>query len=127
MPWRLFLDEHLSPTVADRLMVHGHYVFPLCRNKQLLGREDWDLVKWCFEHDFVLCTKNYQDFETEHAHTLARGDLHCGMLILGDWRTEEVYWSLRQFTEEHDFADMVNQCVWVPLADPDYIEHRSRE
>jgi predicted nuclease of predicted toxin-antitoxin system len=96
---RLLLDEQLSPTVAHRLAALGFDV-TCARDRGLLGWNDWSLFKWCIERDYVLSTKNGDDFEAEHERAMQRGEHHAGVLIVGDWSTEEIFIAAREFLEQ---------------------------
>jgi hypothetical protein len=123
----ILLDEHISLETAYRLTDLGFDVVPL-RDRGLLGRKDWQLIRWCREQGRVLCTRNSADFEKEHQRCRDRGEDHPGVLVVGwDWTQDEIFWALRQFLEPNlDPAQVQNQVVRLPEATSDYIQKRSQ-
>jgi predicted nuclease of predicted toxin-antitoxin system len=98
VPLRVILDEHISPTVALRLQPLGCDVVSI-RDRGWLGKKDWELMPLCIRHRYTMFTNNADDWKREHARCLARGETHPGVLIVGDWTTEEYYWALRAYFE----------------------------
>lgn len=119
MALAVLLDEHLSVEIAYRLTSLGFDVVPL-RDRGLLHRKDWQLMQWCREHGYAICTRNGADFEAEHRRCRDRGENHLGVLIVGqDWSQEEIYWALRQFLEEDPEPLLLqNQVLKLPKATP---------
>lgn len=75
---RLFLDECLSPRVANELMAEdGHYVVHP-RNQGGLGEADHTVLARCVADDLIIVTENARDFRA----LAARADIHPGMIIL---------------------------------------------
>ena len=120
MALRILTDEDISPTVARRLLQLGYDVLPV-HDRGLLGWEDWDLMRWCIQNQRTICTVNGDDFEKEHRRCRLRGEDHYGVLIVGDWTTEEDYWALKQYLDEDPDRTLVNQVVSLLKATPQYI------
>lgn len=75
---RLFLDECLSPRVANELIAEeGHYVVHP-RNQGGLGDADHTVLARCVQDDLIIVTENARDFRA----LAARADIHPGMIIL---------------------------------------------
>ncbi len=75
---KLFLDECLSPRVANELMEEdGHYIVHP-RNQGGLGQADHTVLARCIEEDLVIVTENAKDFRA----LAAREDIHPGIIIL---------------------------------------------
>ena len=75
---RLFLDECLSPRVANELMAEeGCYVVHP-RNQGGLGEADHTVLARCIEGDLVIVTENARDFRA----LAVRTDIHPGIIIL---------------------------------------------
>ena len=125
MPLRVLTDEHLSPTIGPDLTALGYDVVPV-HHRGLLGWEDWDLMAGCVREQRAICTNNAHDFEREHRRYGQRGEDHCGILIVGDWTTDEIYWSLRQYLESHPEEVLLNQLIYLAKAPPDFIAARAR-
>ena len=125
MPLPILLDEHISPTIAHELTALFHDVVAV-RDRGLLHLDDWDLMAWCIQNQRAICTKNRAHFEREHRRLQQRSQDHYGILIVGDWTTDEIYWSLRQFLESHPDELLLNQIVYLSKAPPDFVAARSR-
>ena len=118
MPLKLLTDEHISPTVAHRLVELGFDA--LCaRDRGLLGWKDWELMPWCIEHQRAICTKNGPDFEREHHRCLARGESHPGVLVAGEWTPDEIYWALRSYLEADPERILTNTVVFLETVTPE--------
>jgi predicted nuclease of predicted toxin-antitoxin system len=98
---KILTDEDISPQVSLRLQQDG---FDVCsvRDRGLLHLKDWQLMTWCMENQRAICTKNRDDFVREHTRRLVRGQQHYGVLVVGDWKPDAVYWTLRQYLEQTD-------------------------
>ena len=107
---KLLLDEHLSSTIAHHLTALGFDVTSV-RDRGLLGLDDWDLMEWCGNEGRTMCTCDDDDFETEHEKHLARGEIHFGILTVGEWTTEQTFVALKVFLESTEDIDLLNQCV----------------
>lgn len=75
---RLFLDECLSPRVANELMVEDGYYVVHPRNQGGLGEADHTVLARCVADDLIIVTENARDFRA----LAARADIHPGMIIL---------------------------------------------
>jgi len=111
---KLLLDEHISPTIAHRLTELGFDVVCV-RDRGLLGFEDWDLMEWCGNEGRAICTNNEDDFETEHQKYSSRGESHFGIIIVGEWSTDEIFAVLRAFLEKTEDVDPLDQIVELQL------------
>jgi predicted nuclease of predicted toxin-antitoxin system len=127
VPLRILLDEHIKPDIAHRLTEEG--VDVVCaRDRGLANRKipDWELMRWCIDHGRSVCTKNAKDLEREHERCRARGEDHPGVLTVGDWSPDAIYWALRQYLESQpDPALAKNQVVPVLEASEEFIHDRS--
>jgi predicted nuclease of predicted toxin-antitoxin system len=75
---KLFLDECLSPNVANELSAEGsHYVIHP-RNNGGRGDPDHKVLERCFAEDLVIVTENAKDFRA----LAERSDIHPGIIIL---------------------------------------------
>lgn len=126
MPLRVLTDEHVAPEVSHRLQSIGYEV-ACVRDRGLLRCEDWELIRWCIDHQFAICTRNRRHFEREHQRCQARGEGHYGILILEvEWTRDDVFWALRQYLEgDPDPALLMNRVEYLPRASPDFVRDRS--
>jgi predicted nuclease of predicted toxin-antitoxin system len=114
---KLLLDEHLSPVIAHRLTALGFDVTSV-RDRGLLGVDDWDLVGWCNNEGRAICTRDDEDFEREHKKYLARGEIHFGIITVGEWTTEQTFAALAALLENTEDADLLNQFVTLDEPSP---------
>jgi len=75
---RLFLDECLSPRVANELIAEDGYYVVHPRNQGGLGEADHTVLARCVQEDLIIVTENARDFRA----LAARADIHPGMIIL---------------------------------------------
>lgn len=116
MQWKIFLDEDISPRIADALHAAGYFATSV-RDRDLLQGYDWDHLRLCLNEDMVLCTKNPPDYEEQTELWTARGELHCGVLAVGpEWSVEEMIEAIIDFLANHHPNDVVHQVVDLTLA-----------
>ncbi len=60
---KFFIDEDLSPKVAERLRVEGGLDVIHVRERDLLGKPDSVILQRAFEEDRILVTANVKDFQ----------------------------------------------------------------
>ena len=75
---RLFLDESLSPRIAQALSATGRHLVLHPRDHGGLGRPDHAVLARCVEQDLVLVTENARDFRA----LVAVADIHPGLITL---------------------------------------------
>jgi predicted nuclease of predicted toxin-antitoxin system len=71
------IDECLTTRlvgIANERGYQAHHVAHL----QMARRQDWDIARHAWEHDFVLVTNNADDFRAIYA----RCQLHSGLIIV---------------------------------------------
>lgn len=84
LPWRLQFDEDFPRPVVDRIEALGYHVRRLQPSE--CGRKDWEWLRWCREHDYVLCTCNVDEFRRHHHEWVTPEEVHCGvMAVRGSW------------------------------------------
>jgi predicted nuclease of predicted toxin-antitoxin system len=113
VPPQVLLDEHLSPSIAHALTASGFYV-TCARDMGLIGMDDWDLIDWCAQRGFALCTVNEKDFEREHQRYTAQGRSHYGILIVGEWPMNELRAALESLLESTEQTALVNRLLSLP-------------
>ena len=59
---RLPIDECLSPELVQLAIAAGHVESTCVRDRGRLGLKDWELMAYVIEEDFILVTRNAQDF-----------------------------------------------------------------
>ena len=118
---RLLIDECLSPELAQLAIDAGHVESTSVRDRGRLGLKDWELMKYIIQEDFILVTRNAQDFRGAgkpspgglHAST----DVHAGLICLDS--ALEMDLDLQQELFKHalntlqELPDLVNQALEV--------------
>jgi len=59
---RLLIDECLSPELVQLAIAAGHVESTCVRDRGRLGLKGWELMAYVIEEDFILVTRNAQDF-----------------------------------------------------------------
>lgn len=67
---RLLIDECLSPELVQLAIDSGHVESTCVRDRGRLGLKDWELMEYVIEEDFILVTRNAQDFRGAGADTI---------------------------------------------------------
>ena len=83
---RLLIDECLSPELAQLAIDAGHVESTSVRDRGRLGLKDWELMEYVIQEDFILVTRNAQDFRGAgkvnpgglHGET----EVHAGLICL---------------------------------------------
>ena len=75
---RLFLDECLSPQIAQSLNAEGVHLAQHPRDFGGLGAPDHQVLARCIDQDLVLVTQNARDFRA----LVNVSDIHPGLVVL---------------------------------------------
>jgi predicted nuclease of predicted toxin-antitoxin system len=59
---RLLIDECMSPELVPLAIDAGHIESTCVRDRGRLGLKDWELMEYVIQQDFILVTRNAQDF-----------------------------------------------------------------
>ena len=62
----------------------------------------------------AICTRNAHHFEREHQKVLASGQIHFGIVTIGEWTTEQTFVVLKRFLETTEDVNLLNQLVALP-------------
>ncbi len=113
---RLFLDECLSPKIAQALNAEGVHVALHPRDFGGLGASDHHVLARCVEQDLVLVTANARDF----CALVATKEVHPGLVILpsvGRERSESLLRDAIAFLSGHGdpMNIMVNHVLEVSI------------
>lgn len=103
---QLLIDEHLSPTLAQRCAERGVVAVPV-GHRRLGSTADRVIWQYALDHDFVIVTTNARDFLP-----LLRHDLHPGLIVLrhGSLSREEQWGRLKRA------LDYIEQQIEPPTA-----------
>lgn len=80
LPPKLYLNEHLSPRLAEQLRQHGFDVTSTLEAEMIEADDDEQLAYAAFEH-WAIVTFNHKDFATLHEQYLAEGKKHWGIIL----------------------------------------------
>ena len=93
---KLFIDECLSPTLAERANARGDCWADHPRDLNRLEDSDAEVLKRCLEEDRIIVTANAEDFRK-----LVGGvEIHPGLIILASVGRER-QWALLELALEH--------------------------
>lgn len=84
---KAFLDEQLSPQIAELLRDRGHDVETVAERSDLAGHSDRAILTAALVEDRAVVTNNVKDFRPLAAERLARGESHAGLILLPSTRT----------------------------------------
>ena len=88
---KLFIDECLSPRMAERLAALGYdAVHPIHVGRR--GERDDTVLRRCIEEDRIIVTENAEDFRT----LIGAEELHPGLIILPCTGREAAWELMRQ-------------------------------
>jgi len=119
---RLLLDEHYSPTIAEKLRALGHDVVSVKERPELVGKDDHSLFLVIVTEQRAILTENWPDFHNEMRQASAAGTTHYGVLFTSPrslprsrgtiGRYVDV---LDSFLKRHEAPDaLLNSYVWLP-------------
>jgi hypothetical protein len=94
---------------------------PCLRDRELLGTQDWTLIKHVLDADFTLVTVNAQDFRGRGQDTpgglYAHIELHAGLICLNSARSMDLNAQRALFEEALEvlveLPDLINQVLEV--------------
>lgn len=75
---RFFIDECLSPALAQRLNATGDHDALHPRDYGRLGERDDTVLRRCLDEDRIIVTENARDFR----RLVGAADIHPGLIIL---------------------------------------------
>ncbi len=123
---KLLIDECLSPELALMARERGHHEASHVVWIGNAGWKDWELKRVILEQDWVLVTRNSDDFRGPRHAPGTKGqyagvDLHAGIICLNGPVGVDLNWQRRLFEEVLDEldrnGDLTNQVLEVTLDD----------
>lgn len=86
MTLKLFIDECLTPVLANLARLNGYPQSTCARDRGFLGKSDAQVLEYVLQHDFTLVTHNSIDFRGKGIDRPgglhARTEVHCGLICL---------------------------------------------
>jgi Domain of unknown function (DUF5615) len=118
---RLLIDECLSPELVQLAIDAGHVDSTCVRDRGRLGLKDWELMEYVIQQDFILVTRNAQDFrgagQANPGGLHASAEVHAGLICLDsalemdiDLQQELFKYALNTVAE---LPDLINQALEV--------------
>jgi hypothetical protein len=123
---KLLIDECLSPELALMARERGHHEASHVVWIGSAGWKDWELKQVILEQDWVLVTRNSDDFRGPRHAPGTKGlyadvALHAGIICLNGPVGMDLEWQRRLFEEALDeldgSGDLTNQVLEVTLDD----------
>jgi Domain of unknown function (DUF5615) len=118
---RLLIDECLSPELAQLAIDAGHVESTSVRDRGRLGLKDWELMEYVIQEDFILVTRNAQDFrgvgKSNPGGLHGAAEVHAGLICLDS--ALEMDLDLQQELFRHalnmlaELPDLINQALEV--------------
>lgn len=118
---RLLIDECLTPELVQLAIDAGHIESTCVRDRGRLGLKDWELMEYVIEEDFILVTRNAQDFRgagpVNPGGLHAAAEVHAGLVCLDS--AFELDIDTQQGLFKHalealaDLPDLINQALEV--------------
>ena len=118
---RLLIDECLSPELVQLAIDAGHVESTSVRDRGRLGLKDWELMEYVIEEDFILVTRNAQDFrgagKANPGGLHGATEVHAGLICLDS--ALEMDLDLQQELFKHalnmlaELPDLINQALEV--------------
>ena len=118
---RLLIDECLSPELAQLAIDAGHVESTSVRDCGRLGLKDWELMEYVIQEDFILVTRNAQDFrgagKVNPGGLHGAAEVHEGLICLDS--ALEMDLDLQQELFRHalnmlaELPDLINQALEV--------------
>jgi hypothetical protein len=118
---RLLIDECLSPELAQLAIDAGHVESTSVRDRGRLGLKDWELMEYVIQEDFILVTRNAQDFrgagKANPGGLHGAIEVHAGLICLDsaldmdlDLQQELFRHALNMLAE---LPDLINQALEI--------------
>jgi hypothetical protein len=123
---KLLIDECLSPELALMARARGHFEASHVVWIGRAGWKVWELKQVLLEQDWVLVTRNSEDFRGRAHAPGSKGQysdvtLHAGIICINGPVGMDLDWLLRLFDEALDEldrdGDLTNQVLEITLED----------
>ena len=111
-PPKLYLNEHLSPRLAEQLRQHGFDVTSTLEAKMGEADDDEQLAHAISEQRAIV-TFNHRDFATRHERCLAEGGKHWGIVFSTEEAVDVLRRRLLRLLNSLAAEDLINQIRWL--------------
>jgi predicted nuclease of predicted toxin-antitoxin system len=117
-PFKLLIDEDLSPQIAQDISQRFGIEAVSIRDRNLINAKDHRVFEYAFENDFIIITANVGDFE-KFAGT---AEVHAGIVFIcdGELKRDEQIAIVRQVAialvrEMNAGRDMINRVLYAEI------------
>ena len=111
-PPKLYLNEHLSPRLAEQLRQHGFDVTATLEAKRGEADDDEQLA-YAASEQRALVTFNHKDFAVRHERYRAEGKEHWGIILSTEERVDVLRRRLLRLLNTLSADELKNQIRWL--------------
>ena len=109
---KLYLNEHLSPRLAEQLRRHGFDVTCTAESGMVEADDDEQLAHAVSEQRAIV-TFNHKDFAVRHERYIAEGREHWGIVLSTEESTDVLRRRLLQLLNTFSAAELKDQIRWL--------------
>ena len=111
-PPKLYLNEHLSPRLAEQLRQHGFDVTSTFESKMGEADDDEQLA-YAVSEQRAIVTVNHKDFAIRHERSLAGGKEHWGIVLSTEETIDVLRRRLLRLLNTLSAEELKNQIRWL--------------
>ena len=111
-PPELYLNEHLSPRLAEQLRQHGFDVTSTLESKMGEADDDEQLAHAVSEQRAIV-TFNHKDFAVRHERYVAEGKEHWGIVLSTEESVDILRRRLLRLLNTLSAEELKNQIRWL--------------
>ena len=111
-PPRLYLNEHLSPRLAEQLRQYGFDVTSTFESGMGEADDDEQLA-WAVSEQRVIVTFNHKDFAVRHERYITKGKAHWGIVLSTEESTDVLRRRLLRLLNTLSAEELKNQIRWL--------------
>jgi len=111
-PPKLYLNEHLSPRLAEQLRQHGFDVTATLEAKRGEADDDEQLA-YAASEQRALVTFNHKDFAVRHERYRAEGKEHWGIILSTEETVDVLRRRLLRLLNTLSAEELKNQIRWL--------------
>jgi len=109
---KLYLNEHLSPRLADQLRRHGFDVLS-SQEAELLSADDDQQLAFAVSEQRAIVTFNFKDFIIRHEEYMASSKEHWGIVLSTEEPIGILLHRLLRLLNAVSAKDLKNQIRWL--------------
>jgi len=111
-PPKLYLNEHLSPRLAEQLRQHGFDVTSTLE-AHMGEADDDEQLAWAVSEQRVIVTFNHKDFAVRHERYITKGKAHWGIVLSTEEATDVLRRRLLRLLNTLSAEELKNQIRWL--------------